>query len=68
MYATNVPVWFSLGCGTGLVRHPYYFQIDNRQRRLDELGQSLYLFSGVHASPPNNVQAGIDVHVLCKRP
>ena len=68
MYATNVPIWFSPSA-TGLARYPYYFQIDNRsQRRLDELGQSLYLFSGVHASPPNNVQAGIDVHVLCKRP
>ena len=68
MYARNQPIWFSPSA-TGLSRQPLQFEIDNRsQRRLDELGQSLYAFSGVHQSPPNNVQAAMDLHVLCKRP
>jgi len=68
MYARNQPIWFSPS-STGLSRQPVQFEIDNRsQRRLDELGQSLYAFSGVHQSPPSNVQAAMDLHVLCKRP
>ena len=68
MYARNQPIWFSPSA-TGLSRQPLQFEIDNRsQRRLDELGQSLYAFSGVHQSPPNNVQAAMDLHVLCKSP
>lgn len=68
MYARNQPIWFSPS-STGLSRQPVQFEIDNRsQRRLDELGQSLYAFSGVHAEPPSNVQAAMDLHVLCKRP
>ena len=56
MYARNQPIWFSPSA-TGLSRQPLQFEIDNRsQRRLDELGQSLYAFSGVHQSPPNNVR------------
>lgn len=38
------------------------------QRRLDELGQSLYLFAGLNAEPVDSVYAWYDFHVLCKRP
>lgn len=38
------------------------------QRRLDELGQSLYWFVGLNASPGSDVNVWWDFHILCKRP
>ena len=38
------------------------------QRRLDELGQSLYLVGGLNSYPGDDVYVWYDMHVLCKRP
>ena len=68
MYARNQPIWFSPSA-TGLSRQPLQFEIDNRsQRRLDELGQSSTPSPAFTSHLPNNVQAAMDLHVLCKRP
>lgn len=38
------------------------------QRRLDELGQSLYMFMGINDAPVDDIFVWWDFHVLCKRP
>lgn len=38
------------------------------QRRLDELGQSLFFFHGLNASPGDDVFFWYDLNILCKRP
>ena len=38
------------------------------QRRMDELGQSLYLVGGLNDYPGEDVYVWYDFHVLCKRP
>ncbi len=38
------------------------------QRRLDELGQSLYIYAGLNDYPGVDVWAWYDLNILCKRP
>lgn len=70
MWARN-----NLGFHAGETMEPatlaYYnrFTLDLRsQRRLDELGQSLYWFAGINAAPVDDISMWYDFHVLCKRP
>lgn len=71
MYATNRHGFSTSEGNVGLSSGPNRWEIDIRsQRRLDELGQSLYLFTGADLGGGlvETTQLSYDLNVLCKRP
>ena len=74
MYARN-NLGITYGTSASATTDQTAIQANNRveldlraQRRLDELGQSLYLVGGLNSYPGEDVYVWYDFHVLCKRP